>query len=376
MPRQKRHKTKYPGVYYIEGTSVADGKPERIFYIYYRKGGKQIEEQVGRQRQDDMTPARASAIRADRINKNELSNREQRMAEKKRKKEEEGRWSIHRLWEDYKSGRAEIKSLRSDNYLYFKHLDPIFGDKTPGEIEEMAVDKLKNKIEKTKSPQSVKYILSLLIRIVNYGVKKKKISGLSFTIEKPRVNNEKTEDLTPEQLKKLLVAIEADSNIQAANMMKMALYTGMRRGEMFNLRWDDINWDREYIQIRDSKGGVDSKIPLNKAVRKLLEQHPRTDSPYVFPGRGGRKRTEIIKQVNRIKERAGLPKDFRALHGLRHVYASMLASSGKVDMYTLQKLLTHKSPQMTQRYAHLRDETLKKASNLAGEIIDEIAKEK
>jgi integrase len=53
----------------------------------------------------------------------------------------------------------------------------------------------------------------------------------------------------------------------------------------------------------------------------------------------------------------------------------MLASSGEVDMYTLQKLLTHKTPQMTQRYAHLRDETLKKASNLAGEIIKNAANE-
>ncbi|HDL89769.1 MAG TPA: site-specific integrase, partial [Thermodesulforhabdus norvegica] len=52
-------------------------------------------------------------------------------------------------------------------------------------------------------------------------------------------------------------------------------------------------------------------------------------------------------------------------------YASMLASSGKVDMYTLQKLLTHKSPLMTQRYAHLRDETLKKASDLAGELVNQ-----
>ena len=81
---------------------------------------------------------------------------------------------------------------------------------------------------------------------------------------------------------------------------------------------------------------------------------------------------DIKKQVNRIKERAGLPKDFRALHGLRHVYATMLASSGEVDMYTLQKLLTHKSPMMTQRYAHLRDETLKRASNLAGDIISKV----
>jgi integrase len=54
----------------------------------------------------------------------------------------------------------------------------------------------------------------------------------------------------------------------------------------------------------------------------------------------------------------------------------MLASSGKVDMYVLQKLLTHKTPVMTQRYAHLRDESLKKASALAGELVNEAVKPK
>ena len=107
----------------------------------------------------------------------------------------------------------------------------------------------------------------------------------------------------------------------------------------------------------------------------MIEGHNNDDSPYVFPGRGGGQRTSIAKQVNKIKEKAKLPKDFRPLHGLRHVFASMLASSGQVDMYTLQKLLTHKDPQMTQRYAHLRDETLKKASNLAGIIIEQIKQE-
>jgi N12 class adenine-specific DNA methylase len=51
----------------------------------------------------------------------------------------------------------------------------------------------------------------------------------------------------------------------------------------------------------------------------------------------------------------------------------MLASSGQVDMYTLQRLLTHKSPVMTQRYAHLRDETMKRAADVAGDIINGIA---
>ena len=151
--------------------------------------------------------------------------------------------------------------------------------------------------------------------------------------------------------------------------MRLALFTGMRRGEMFKLRWDDIDFDRGFIHIRhDPKGGKDQTIPLNQAARGVLESHPRDDSPYVFPGRGGKQRTDI-SAVNRIKAKAGLPKDFRPLHGLRHTYASMLASSGQVDLFVLQKLLTHKSPAMTMRYAHLRDETLRRASDLAGDLI-------
>ena len=73
--------------------------------------------------------------------------------------------------------------------------------------------------------------------------------------------------------------------------------------------------------------------------------------------------------MKRIKEKAELPKDFRMFHGLRHVFASMLASSGEVDLYTLQTLLTHKSPMMTQRYAHLRDNSLMHASNVISRLM-------
>ena len=110
---------------------------------------------------------------------------------------------------------------------------------------------------------------------------------------------------------------------------------------------------------------------MSEATRRILRGHDRRDdSPYVFPGKDGGQRVTISKPVNRIKKLASLPKDFRPLHGLRHAYASMLASSGKVDMYTLQKLLTHKNPRMTQRYAHLRDNALINASNIAGDIIN------
>jgi len=180
-----------------------------------------------------------------------------------------------------------------------------------------------------------------------------------------------TEDLSPKQLERLLAAIEQDAHPQAGNVMKMALFSGMRAGEIFGLKWEDVNFLRGFISIRAPKGGVDQTIPLPGEIRKLLREIKKTDSPYIFPGKDGKKRPHLRHAVNKIKKAARLPGCFRGLHGLRHVYASMLASSGEVDMYTLQKLLTHKSPGMTARYAHLRDEALKRASNLAGEIIGE-----
>jgi integrase len=259
--------------------------------------------------------------------------------------------------------------LRVDLGRYNNHLNPHLGNKEPKNIAQIDIDRLRIGLAKTRKPQTVKHVLALLNRIINFGVKKGLCPGPSFKIELPKVHNKKTEDLTPGQLSALLDAIEQDHNTQAANFMKMALFTGMRRGEIFKLQWQDIDFDRGFINIRDPKGGQDQKIPLNQAARGLLTNHPRTGSLFVFPGRSGRQRTNINKQVTRIKEAAGLPKDFRALHGLRHVYASMLASSGQVDLYTLQKLLTHKSAAMTQRYAHLRDEALRRASDLAGELL-------
>jgi hypothetical protein len=62
MPVQKRNKTNYLGVYFIEGTTVAEKKEERIYYIMYRRDNKQVHEKAGRQFQDGMIAAKASRI--------------------------------------------------------------------------------------------------------------------------------------------------------------------------------------------------------------------------------------------------------------------------------------------------------------------------
>lgn len=373
MPKQNRIKTTYPGVFYIEGTSTTNAKVERIFYISYWKNGKKIEEKAGRQFQDNMTAAKAAQIRARRVMKDELPNNERRQLEEARKKAQDSRWTIKRLWDGYQEGLPEGKSKSTDAGRFVNHLEAPFGDKTPAELIALDVRKLRTTLSKTHSAQTVAHILGLLIRIVNYGVNHELCNPLTFKITKPDVDNEKTEDLTDEQFQRLWDAIEADHDTQAKNLMKLVLYTGMRRGELFKLKWEDCNFERNFILIRDPKGGKSQKIPMNDAARHLLLTHERPfpNSAYVFPGRYGGQRTDIKRAVHRIADRAQLPKGFRPLHGLRHVFASMLASSGKIDLYTLQKMLTHKSPKMTQRYAHLRDEALQRASQTTLDVIQE-----
>lgn len=215
----------------------------------------------------------------------------------------------------------------------------------------------------------MKHVLTLLQRVINFGFKKQLIPPLNFQFQMPKVNNSKTEVLTQKQISKLLNVLNEKPDNQAAAIMKMALFTGMRKSEIFSLQWNDIDFEHGFIYIRDPKSGRDEKIPLNNSAKDVINLQLKTESNFIFPSRSGNKISNISHSINLIKAKADLPKDFRPLHGLRHTYASILASSGKVDLYTLQKLLTHKSPQMTQRYAHLRDDTLKKASNLAGELI-------
>ena len=249
---------------------------------------------------------------------------------------------------------------------YEKHIKGRLGHKEPKDLILLDIDRIRVNLSKTLKSGTVRNILEQIKRIVNFGVDEGLCEGMKFKIKMPKIDSLKTEDLTPAQLSKLLKAIEEDKHPHGGAMMKLVLFTGMRRGELFRLKWKDIDFQRGFITLRDPKGGKDQTIPLNDGARELLKKHPKTKgSDWVFPGRDGQQLKFINYYLRGIKKRAGLPKDFRCLHGLRHVYASMLASSGQVDMYTLQKLLTHKSSAMTQRYSHLRDQGLRRAASVA-----------
>ena len=162
MPSLKRIKTDYPGVYYIMGKAVATGKPERIYYIRYRKDGKAVDEKVGRQFQNDMTPAKAARIRTNRIEGRELPNAEKRAAEKAAKEAENSCWTINKLWDLYCENNAENKSLKNEKLKYEKCLRSGLGKKEPGELVPLDVDRLRLKLQKKGKRTMAARVLELL----------------------------------------------------------------------------------------------------------------------------------------------------------------------------------------------------------------------
>lgn len=380
----KRFKTDYPGVFFREADRIGGKGKEKVFYIVFKKNNKTCEEKAGRQFQDDMTAARAARIRAAIIEGNRKSRTEMRTQEKAISEI----MTINKIWGQYKEHSLNLKGLAQDECRFRLHIETNLGNKQPSELVPLDIDRIRIKLSKTAKPATVRNTLELLRRI-NYAAKKQLCTVPSFKIEMPDVNNKKTEDLNDEQRHKLLTILRHGAHIDAAGMEKhfdidacqamlLALCTGMRKSEILKLKRDDIDFARGFIHIREPKGGEDISIPLSTAAGEILKNRLREkDMLFVFPGRNkGDYKKDAAKQFRAIRDAAGLAKDFRPMHGLRHSFASHLASSGEVDLYTIQRLLTHKSPLMTQRYAHLRDERLRKASNLAGNVITEEAKEK
>lgn len=112
-------------------------------------------------------------------------------------------------------------------------------------------------------------------------------------------------------------------------------------------------------------------IPLPEKIKEELKIFPKV-SKYIFPGKYGiAPREDFVRVARRIRDKVGLPKNFRPIYMLRHNFATHLACSGKVEIYTIQRLMTHQSPQMTQRYAHFMDKTLKDASKVIEELFNQ-----
>lgn len=368
----QRFKTDYPGVFYIEGKGTL-GTTERIYYIRYYLDGKTIEEKAGRAVRDNMTPSKASKIRALRIDKKQLPNKQRRAVS--RQKAIEKQWTFQELYDAYSLHRPGKKSIEADQIRFNKHLRPFISNKTPVQINPSDVQAIRSAAENAGlSAQTVRHILALMMRLSNYGADTGLCPGLGFKIKLPKLNNIKDDSLSDEQVKTLMASIEADEDQTTGRMMKLALFTGMRRGEILSLMWCDVDLLHGIISLKNTKSGIDKTIPMNQHARAVFEDQKQINSMgHVFPGENGNQLKYLSRTATRrIMRRAGIPDSTRPMHSLRHSMASVLAASGDVSMFELSKLLTHSKIAMSERYAHLREAALQEAAEKTDKIFDKI----
>lgn len=136
----------------------------------------------------------------------------------------------------------------------------------------------------------------------------------------------------------------------------LALSTGMRRGEIMNLRWENIDFPNNVIILQDTKNGEPRNVPLVGHAFKTIMQFRDSQivdnlSELVFPAPTNPKKSYDFQSAwNAAIKRANI-KNFRC-HDLRHSAASLHAANGK-NLHEIGKLLGHASLQTTARYAHL-----------------------
>jgi integrase len=146
-------------------------------------------------------------------------------------------------------------------------------------------------------------------------------------------------------------------------MVLLALNTGMRRGELFSLRWADVDLHAKMITVRASsaKSGQTRRIPLSpEAITILTAWHKRQEGHHglVFPGMSGDRLTNINKSWGALIKAAKI--DGFNFHDLRHSFASKLVQVG-IDLNTVRTLLGHSEIATTLIYAHLAPDNLRAA---------------
>lgn len=382
MPAKRKtakEEISYPGVYWR-----TDQKGVKTYYIRYRldyipegRTSNEVNEKAGSS-DKGMTAAKASNIRADRMRGKADPNAVKRVKERAAKEEAAGRWDINKIWTEYDDAHKDRACAKPDA-SYFAYILPELGDKIPADIVTLDLERLRRNLAKTKSSrtgrtlsaQTQKHVLALLRRMLRWAADMDHIeapSHLKFRF--PSVDNEKTEFMSQDQLEAYLKALDEEPDQDDAAFFRLALFTGIRKTALLNLQWPDVDLENGYLTLRGdvAKNDKTQTVPLSDAALEVLKGITRRESPHVWPGADGGPREGFTRMGRRLRQKAGLPKDFRPVHGLRHHFASHLASSG-ASLYEVGTLLTHGDISVTKRYAHLTDDALKRAASLVNDMV-------
>jgi integrase len=265
--------------------------------------------------------------------------------------------------------RKRERSAKEDASLLRQLIVPKLGKLRVAAVRRSEIEAFHREMSMA-TPVRANRALSLLTKMFNLAI------GWDICADNPckgiQRNQEDKRDryLTPAELERLMAALSQHPNQSSANVIRLLLLTGARRGEVLGATWDQFDltaatWVKPSAHTKQKKL---HRVPLSAPTRQLLaDMQAKAEGPALFPGRRGNERQMDLKRFWASVCKAAQLTSVR-MHDLRHTYASYLASSG-LSLPVIGALLGHSSPTTTQRYAHLLDEPLRVAAERVGTIV-------
>ena len=361
----KRQRTKYQGIYERESEGkLFKGKPDICYDITYKHDGRKIWEKAGWLR-EGYSAKLAADIRAARLRS--IRHGEELPQQKAKAPYMREVWGKYKTWATTNKARAG----REDVYQYQKHLQNRFGDKRLNEISSFDLEHLKSDLTKEGlSPASVKHCLVLIRQLYNKAITWGMYQGANPIkgVKMPSLQNQRTRFLTHEEAALLLEQLKKSPSTMLYDIALMALHTGMRAGEIFNLKAFDLDFSSDVIRISNPKNKRTRFAYMTRAVKEMLQgRTPAEPEGLVFPDRNGNQARAVSQVFRRAVNTLGFnkgisdPRELVTFHTLRHTFASWLCIQGE-PLTTIKELLGHQTTALTERYSHLLPDHKRRAT--------------
>lgn len=390
MTDERWHKSTFPNIQFKKHPSRKHGlKFDQYYRASYQVGGNRkavnfgwtsegwteskVWEKINQYKNNAKTGSGPTSLKEER----ETQEDEKLKVQKQKAIEDQENMIFTDFWDEYYKPFCEKKkSWKAEDSFFRIWIKNAIGKKRLKDITIFDLEKLSTKMEKEeKSQKTIQHILATIRQAFNRAINLDMFSGANpvSKIRFKKLNNKRDRFLTKDESEDLLAALKTKSK-QVHDMALLSLHTGMRASEVFKLTWRDIDFEQGTIHIVDTKNSESRYAYMSEPAKAMLkETFDNKNSDLIFPDTRGKQINAISKTFSRVVESLGFNTDIKddrdkiVFHSLRHSFASWQVQAG-MDLYTLQKLMGHKSFQMVQRYAHLAPDNLKRATSIFNQM--------
>lgn len=343
----------------------------KTFYLYKKIDGQPVRYKLG-STEMGVKKARQEAVR---VRVQIMSGKNPQKVRKELREESTLNQMFQKFMEEKKS---HLSHNTYDEYLrmWNKDLKPVLGNKKVSAISMDTIKRLHKKfsLKPYYANRCVMFIRGMFNFFIKDGTYKgtNPTKGVKLNKEEPRVRY-----MEHSEVERFFNALNDTPPSVSKDAIIMMLFTGARKGNVYRMKWDEIDLDAKIWRIPKTKTGKNQTVALADSAVSLLKdiQADNPDEIYVFPSETSESGhiVDVKRAWRTLKKKANL-KNFR-LHDLRHTIATYMIAQG-ADAFMVQRALTHQSIKSTQIYVNLGVEHLREKLNETINTLQKIGKQK